>query len=114
MRSRKMATRGNELFGLLKPAPFKITKVGDPEQTLLDWTKYIKTFRRFLRVSKVSGTHTEDHSSCEGCETEKDVLLMVGQDDVEMLWKHVGKVADEDSFETALKKIEEGITGQTN
>ena len=77
-----MATRGNKLFGLFKPAPFKITKVGDPEQTLLDWTKYIRTFRRFLRVSKVSGTHTEDHRSCEGCKTEKKVLLMVGQDDV--------------------------------
>ena len=39
---------------------------------------------------------------------------MVGQKDLKMLWNHVGGVADGDSFEEALKKIEEGITGQTN
>ena len=39
---------------------------------------------------------------------------MVGQKDLKMLWNHVGGVADGDSFEEALKKIEAGITGQTN
>ena len=82
-----MATGGNELVGLLKPAPFKITKVGDPEQTLVDWTDYIRTFRRFLCVTEISGTHTEGHSSCEACKIEKKVLLMVGQDDVETCWE---------------------------
>ena len=62
------AAGGNDLVGLLKPPPFKMSKVGDPEQTLLDWQKYIKSFKRFLRVSKVAGTHTADHRNCGGCE----------------------------------------------
>ena len=27
----------NELVALLKPPPLKLSKIGDPEQTLLDW-----------------------------------------------------------------------------
>ena len=108
------AAAGNELVGLLKPSPFKISKVGDPEQTLLDWQKYIKKFKRFLEVTNVDGTHTENHLNCQNCKMAKNILLMVGQDDLEMLWMHVGKVNDEDSFDAALRKVEEGITGQTN
>ena len=59
-----MAAAGNELVGLLKPPPFKISKVGDPEQTLLDWQKYIKKFKRFLEVTNVDGTHTDNHLNC--------------------------------------------------
>ena len=82
--SKMATTTGNDLVGLLKPAPFKISKVGDPEQTLLDWQEYVKTFRRFLRVSKVAGTHTAEHRDCGGCEAEKDIFLMIGQNDLEM------------------------------
>jgi hypothetical protein len=39
---------------------------------------------------------------------------MIGQEDLETLWRHVGDVADEDNFEEALRKVEAGITGQTN
>ena len=107
-------TGGNELVGLLKPATFKLSKVGDPEQTLLDWQEYIETFKQFLDVTKVDGEHTDDHVDCQGCKTAKTILLMIGQKDLKMLWNHVEDVADRDSLEEALRKVEAGITGQTN
>ena len=56
-----MAAGGNELAALLKPEPFKFTKVGDPEQTLLDWQEYIERFKRFLDITKFDGTHSDEH-----------------------------------------------------
>ena len=109
-----MAAGGNELAALLKPGPFRFTKVGDPEQTLLDWQEYIERFKRFLEITKFDGDHTEEHQNCQGCKTAKNILIMFGQKDIETLWKHVGKVTDEDNFEAALRKIEEGTTGQMN
>ena len=49
--STDMAAGGNELAALLKPGPFKFTKVGDPEQTMLDWQEYIERFKRFLEIT---------------------------------------------------------------
>ena len=40
----KMATGGNELVALLKPAPLNLSKVGDLEQTLFDWQEYVERF----------------------------------------------------------------------
>ena len=105
---------GNDLVGLLKPPPFKLSKVGDPEQTLQDWKKYVKSFNRFLAVTKADGTHTVDHTNCGGCKAAKNIFLMIGQDALETFWDHVGKVEEDDSFEVALRKVEKGITGQTN
>ena len=105
---------GNELVALLKPPPLKLSKIGDPEQTLLDWKEYVKTFKRFMEVTKIDGDHTEEHVDCVGCKTAKNIILMVGQKELETLWDHVGNVNDGDSFEEALRKIEVGITGQTN
>ena len=110
-----MAAVGNDLVGLLKPPPFKITKAGDPEQTLQDWLKYIKQFKRFLSVTKADGAHSDGHATgCDGCNAAKNLLLMIGQDGLESLWDHVGKVRAEDNFEAAIKKVEDGIKGQTN
>ena len=105
---------GNDWVGLLKPPPFKLSKVGDPEQTLQDWKKYVKSFNRFLAVTKADGTHTVDHTNCGGCKAAKNILLIIGQDALETLWDHVGKVEEDDSFKVALRKVETGITGQTN
>ena len=55
---------GNNLVGLLKLPPFKSTKIGDPQQTLQDWVKYIKQYRRFLSVTKAAGDHSEGHVNC--------------------------------------------------
>ena len=50
---------GNDLVELLKlHTLFKITKVGDSEQMLQDWTKYAKQFKHFLCKMKVARDHT--------------------------------------------------------
>ena len=40
--------------------------------------------------------------------------MMIGQDRLEMLLDHVGKVEENDSFQAALRKVETGKMGQTN
>ena len=39
---------------------------------------------------------------------------MIGQDGLESLWDHIGKVQDGDTFEEALTELEEGINAHTN
>ena len=65
------AVGGNELVALLKPPPLKLSKIGDPEQMLLDWQEYIKTFKRFIEVTKVDGNHSEEHVNCVGCKRRR-------------------------------------------
>lgn len=63
---------------------------------------------------KADGGHSEGHVNCEGFIVAKNILLMIGQDVLELLWENAGKVQDRDTFEQAIKKVQEGITGQTN
>ena len=37
---------------------------------------------------------------------------MIGQDGLESLWDHFGKVQEGDNFEQALTKVEDGIKAQ--
>ena len=83
---------------LLKPPPFIISKVGDPEQLLQDFTEYVKTFRKFVLATGVGGEHTVDHTACGACSKTKATLELVG-----------GKVEAADTFEAAMRKIEKGI-----
>ena len=69
---------------MLKP-PFKLSKVGDPGQTVQDWKKYVKQFNRFLAVTKADGTHTEGHVNYGGCKVAKNILLMINQDELDLL-----------------------------
>ena len=39
-------------------------------------------------------------------------MLMLGGDEMEKLFDHVGKVTEDDTFKNALDKIENGIKGQ--
>ena len=49
---------------LLKPAPFKVGKKGDPEQTLHDFVDYIELFRQFLMATNADAGHTEEYAQC--------------------------------------------------
>ena len=99
---------------LLKPPPFTISKVGDPEQLLQDFTEYVKTFREFVLVTGIGGEHTADHTACGACSKTKATLKLVGGKDMSVLYEHVGVVEAGDTFEAAVRKIEEGIKSQTN
>ena len=39
---------------------------------------------------------------------------MIGEDTLETLWDHFGKVEENDNFGAALRKVETGKMGQTN
>ena len=99
---------------LLKPPPFTISKVGDPEQLLQDFTEYVKTFRKFVLATGVGGEHTVGHAACGACSKTKATLELVGGKDMCVLYEHVGVVVDDDTFDAAMKKIEDGIKSQTN
>ena len=47
-----------EILNLLKPAPFKVEKKGDPEQLHMDVEKYVDNFNEFLTTTEVDGEHT--------------------------------------------------------
>ena len=63
--------------------------------------KYVKQFNRFLAVTKADGTHLEGHANCGGCKADKNIILKIGQDVLEMLWDHVRKVEEYDGFQAA-------------
>ena len=48
---------------LLNPPPFKMAKVGDPEQLLQDFVEYIKIFKKFTLATGVGGDHVAAHTN---------------------------------------------------
>ena len=106
----------------MRPAPFKCKKKGDQEQMLQDFSMYRRKIARYLVASKVVIAHTGvqtdstqvDHVVCDSCKQEKAIMLMLGGDEMEKLFDHVGKVVEADTFKKALDKVENGIKGLTN
>ena len=46
---------------LLKPAPLKVKKDGDPEYLLSKFNDYMERFDLFLLTTEVGGVHTAEH-----------------------------------------------------
>ena len=103
-----------ELAAVLKPAPFVKTEAGDPEQLLQDFKEYVKRFRKYLLATGMEGVHSQDHVDCAACTQAKASLELIGGKEVAVLMEHVGGVEEGDTFDGALKKVEEGIVAQTN
>jgi hypothetical protein len=108
-----------EMFLALKLGPFVVRDKGDPEQLHRDFTKYVENFREFLVVTKGGGQHVAGHAvvgnvACEGCTISKACLRLMGGEEMKMLFEHVGKVVEGDTFDGALEKIEAGVKRQTN
>ena len=99
---------------LLKPPPFTVAKVGDPEQLLQDFVEYIKIFKKFMLATGVGGNHGADHIDCGACQKSKATLELVGGKEMSVLFEHTGKVMEEDTFTQAVEKVEAGIKKQTN
>ena len=88
---------------------------GDPEVLFYEFKKYVENFKEFLVVSRAGGNHSENHvAPCEGCKISKSCLRLMGGEEMKMLFEHVGKVEEDDTFADALTKIESGIKKQTN
>ena len=102
---------------LLKPPPLVVKKKGDPEQLLKDWEEYIKVFKEFLAATGVAGAHANPevaNTPCATCVKSKNMLRLVGGDQVRTLFDHVGIVQDTDDWKNALEKVSNGIKRQTN
>ena len=102
---------------LLKPAPLVVKRKGDPEQLSKDWDDYVKVFQEFLGATGVAGVHANPevaNSSCAACLKAKNMLRLVGGDQVRTLFDHVGMVIDTDGWEGTLEKVSRGIKQQTN
>ena len=117
--SKKPRVEMSEMFLALKPGPFIVRDKGDPELLLKEFVKYKENFKEFLVVTKSGGKHTAGHAAvdnvaCEGCTISKACLRLMGGEEMKVLFEHVGKVEEGDTFEGALEKIENGVKKQTN
>ena len=106
-----------ELARILKPAPLGIKKKGHPEQLLKDWEDYLRVFSIFLKATGVAGVHASPEiagTPCQACEKAKNILLLVGGEEVRTLFDHVGRVQDTDSWKETLGKVSKGIRQKIN
>ena len=100
---------------LLKPAQLVIKRKGDPEQLAKDWQEYVRVFQEFLQATDVAGSHANPetpNNPCVVCVKVKNMLRLVGGDEVRTLFDHVGMVGLEDTWEETLQKISNGIKQQ--
>ena len=104
----------DSLAVLLKPASFKVKKKGDPEQLFQDFVEYMELFQQFIPATNADGEHADDLVNCSACTKQKAMLILMGGKEVETLFKHVGMVAKEDTFQQAIKKIKDAISKETN
>ena len=100
---------------MFKPDSFNVTDRNDPELYLQEWNEYVDRFKKFLKaVPGALPQHTAGHDDCTGCVRAKVMLELLGGKEVEYLYKHVGDISEEDTWETTLEKISNGIKRQTN
>ena len=104
----------DSLIRILKPVLFKPTDRDDPEQLLQDWVDYVEQFVLFLDATGADGVHTQGHNNCGACKKYKSMIRLIGGKEVELLFKHVGQIRTDDTWDQTLTKVKEGITKQTN
>ena len=94
------------------PGEFKV-KDADPEQTLERFELYLeairKAFRLNRRVNPTTGLKVEFDD-----QDKKDIIKLEGGLDMVDLFKHVGKVQDEDTYDEAMEKIRKALKGRGN
>ena len=102
---------------MLKPSQLVLRRKGDPEQLFKDWDDYIKVFKEFLEATGVVGNHADPEAPndpCAACVKVKNMLRLVGGDEVRTLFDHVGMVEGTDNWQQSLDKVSQGIKQQTN
>ena len=110
-----MAGQLDSLALLFKPDNFRVTDRTDPELYFQEWSEYVERFKKFLKaVPGALPEHSADHANCGGCSRAKVMLELLGGKEVEYLFKHVGIIEDEDTWDMTLEKINNGIKKQTN
>ena len=110
------------LANLLRPEPFKCKKKGDSEQLLQDFKSYRNKMELFFTAAQAVVAHTGEpagreertHTVCPSCRQEKAMIVMLGGEEMNRLFEHVGKVIDTDTYIGAMDKVEQGIKMLTN
>ena len=94
------------------PGVFAV-KDADPEQTLERFEEYVEAiemaFSLNRRVDPKTGAKVEFDDT-----DKKNILKLEGGHDMMDLFKHVGKVTDEDTYEAAVGKIRKALRGRGN
>ena len=94
------------------PGLFK-AKDADPESTLELFEDYLENMVRVFRLSR--RIHPTTGAKVEFDDDEKkDMLIVEGGADMNDLFKHVGKVLNEDTYEQATEKIRRGLKCRGN
>jgi len=94
----------------LDPGEFRALDA-NPGGTLERFTKYVERVELIFDLA----FRKSDGTPYEPTETEKKAMLLFrGGDDMQDLFKYVGKVTNTDSFEEAVHKIVNGLKTRTN
>ena len=96
---------------MLKPERLTVKKKGDPEQLSKDWEDYVRVFKEFLEATGMAGEHANP-TPCAACTKIKNMLRLIGGDEVRTLFDHVGMVEGADSLQQSLEKVSQGIRRQ--
>ena len=83
----------------------------NPGGTLESFKKYVDRVRLAFDLVFIKNDGTPYDPSEK---QKKSMLLFRGGDDMSDLFEHVGKVTTDDTFDAAVKKIEDGLTERTN
>ena len=90
--------------------PFKALDT-DPGGTAKRFAEYVEQMKLLFELvfRKQDGT-----AYAPTDKEKKAMMLLKGGRDMRTMYEHVGKVLDDDSFDEAVKKIQEGLSTRTN
>ena len=94
------------------PGAFR-TKDADPEGTLELFERYCESMTRAFRLNRRTDPTTGARVEFDDTD-KKDIIQLEGGVDMQDLFKHVGKVLDEDTYQQAIVKITEALKKRGN
>ena len=88
-------------FANLRPEPFKCKRKWDSEHLLHDFRQYRAMMELFFDAAQTVVEHTGDpagredvaHTVCDSCRQEKAIVVILGGEEMDKLFKQVGTVA---------------------
>ena len=97
------------LMTALKPDKFVVSKKCNPDVLLTEFNEYVKRFERFTKACNLDQNHVPgddgNHTGCGTCGRLVAMFECIGQDEIQVLLEHVGKVEEGDSWAEVKKKL---------
>ena len=94
------------------PGVFTV-KDADPEQTLERFEEYVEAMQMAFSLNRRVNPKTGDKVEFDDTD-RKNIIKLEGGHDMMDLFKHVGKVKNEDTYEAAMGKIRKALKGRGN